>query len=110
MATRTIRVFDADGTAQDFLPSGPTLPPSPQPQFREGDLVRCIAVLSRVPHGAIGVVRCFAPRGLGVEWAGFKYGQDLTPWGQTRHHPKSGWIVTLRDIEYAIQHEEEGSP
>ena len=92
--------------AQDFIPFSPTLP-----EFREGDLVRCIAVLSRVPHGAIGVVRCFGPSGmLGVEWAGFKDGHDLSLWGRTRHHPKSGWIVTPRDIEYAVHRKGGGSP
>ena len=106
-----IRLFNADGTVQDFAPfdapSGPVTkeepspPPPPRHQFREGDIVRCIAGSSRVPRGTIGVVRCAGTTGNpGVEWIGFRNGHDLAPYGITRHHPQSGWVVFPSDIEH----------
>ena len=112
-----IRLFNADGTVQDFArivqpsdaPSGPVTkeepspPAPPRPQFREGDLVRYIGPrTNRVRYGGIGVVRdCGKTVGgnIGVEWADWIGGHDLD--GYTRYNDRSGWFVSPESIEHA---------
>ena len=114
-----IRLFNADGTVQDFArighpsdaPPGPVTkeepspPAPPRPQFREGDLVRYIGPVARadsIRYGGIGVVRDGEKSvggSIGVEWAGLTGGHDL--YGCTRHSRKSGWFVSPESIEHA---------
>ena len=114
MTIERIRVYTQDGKTQDFVTPTPNLYADhfrehklTPPKFQEGDLVRYIDPVTKanpIPYGRIGVVRV---RGkpvtdnIGVEWAGWTGGHDLSPFGRTRHSRESGWFVSSESIEYA---------